>query len=297
RILLVSALYRLSHSKHSDSDYAYWLKSFLGQISTDVYFFTSPDLSSLVLSSRPSPHPLYINTTFQTPFSVPPVHNLSSVYTTQHDDLDPERSHHSPELYAVWNAKPYLVTQAIENLERQGKTYDYVFWNDAGSFRYTHWYDVWPEPARVEQVWEEAATSLRGRDDGASGVEKKDLVFFPIAGFPWFVHRWWEERHGPLPVDFSEGSFFGGSPSAMHWFSHVFYTYHDHYLSRSLFIGKDQSIYNSLFLLFPDRFITVSSAEVTGMDINLGTVCCRQWWYYHFWFGSEKGGQKAIESW
>ena len=103
----------------------------LGQISTDVYFFTSPDLSSLVLSSRPSPHPLYINTTFQTPFSVPPVHNLSSVYTTQHDDLDPERSHHSPELYAVWNAKPYLVTQAINNLERQGKTYDYVFWNDA----------------------------------------------------------------------------------------------------------------------------------------------------------------------
>ncbi|KAM6502854.1 Protein of unknown function (DUF1479) domain containing protein [Amanita muscaria] len=57
RILLVSAFYRSSHSKHSNNAYTSWLDRFLGQISTDIYFFTSPDLESLVLSSRPASFP------------------------------------------------------------------------------------------------------------------------------------------------------------------------------------------------------------------------------------------------
>ncbi|KIL63974.1 hypothetical protein M378DRAFT_38038, partial [Amanita muscaria Koide BX008] len=294
RILLVSAFYRSSHSKHSDNAYTSWLDRFLGQISTDIYFFTSPDLESLILSSRPASFPLYLNTSFPTPFSIPPLLNFSSAYSTQQHNLDREKWRHSPDVYAIWNGKPYFVTQAIQNLERQGKVYDYVFWNDAGSFRDEHWYKEWPDPRRVEQVWTEAER-LQGQSRGTS--TSRDLVFFPVGGSPWFAHRWWKEHHGPLDVEFSEGSFFGGSPTAMHWFSQTFYAYHNHYLSRSFFIGKDQSIFNSLFLLFPDTFITMYFGDVPGMDIELFGGCCWKWWYYHFWFGDEQGGRKVREMW
>ncbi|KIL63982.1 hypothetical protein M378DRAFT_163683 [Amanita muscaria Koide BX008] len=42
-----SSLSPSSHSKHSDNAYTSWLEHFLRQISTDIYFFTSPDLESL----------------------------------------------------------------------------------------------------------------------------------------------------------------------------------------------------------------------------------------------------------
>jgi len=81
------------------------------------------------------------------------------------------------------------------------------------------------------------------------------------------------------------------------WWTQTFYTYHDHYLSRSFFIGKDQSIFNALFLLFPDRFITMYYGDVPGMHIELSGACCWRWWYFHFWLGDKEGGRKVREVW
>jgi len=209
RILLVSAFFPLPHSKHSQSDYAAWLKHFVGQISTDIYFFAPPNITSFIQSLRPtstsnSPSPfdpqfrLFLNTTFSSPFSVPPLHSLQQAYIHQHE-IDREKHLHSPALYAVWNAKAYFVSEAITNSERLGRTYDYVFWNDAGSFRDPHWYYVWPDPWRITKVWEEGERMM-----GAM-TKKEELVFFPTSGLTWSEHRSWKERHGPLDVDFSEG--------------------------------------------------------------------------------------------
>src|SRR5882762_2426512 len=43
RILLVSAFFPLSKSKHSDSAYNTLMRRFLGPFTTDVYFFTPPE--------------------------------------------------------------------------------------------------------------------------------------------------------------------------------------------------------------------------------------------------------------
>ena len=59
-------------------------------------------------------------------------------------------------------------------------------------------------------------------------------------------------RHLPFT-----GSFFGGTPAAISWFSRTFYAYHDHFLSLELFVGKDTLVTNALLLLFPAHFITV----------------------------------------
>ncbi|KAM6502828.1 hypothetical protein JOM56_002805 [Amanita muscaria] len=294
RILLVSAFYRSPNAKHSDYAYSRWIERYLGQITTDIYFFTSPELEDFILEKRPSSLPFYLNTTFATPFSIPPLHGLEAVYSKQQHDLDPYKEKHSPDVYAVWNGKPYFVTQAIQNLEREGKVYDYVFWNDAGSFRDEHWYTEWPDPRRVEQVWADAA-KLQGRSRSTS--LSSDLVFFPLTGIPSAEHQKWKEDDGPISDAFSQGSFFGGTPSAMQWFSQTFYAYHDHYLSKSLFVGIDQNVFNTLFLLFPDKFIAMDYSDVPLMDIDLYGACCWRWWYYHFWLGDEEGGEKVREMW
>lgn len=200
RILLVSAMFPLSKSKHSTKDYTIWLKRFLGPLTTDIYMYTTPDFAETLAEIRGS-LPITIDTSYSSPFQVPPLIGLEETYTKM-NDMDKEKFHHSPGLYAVWNAKPYLLRAAMRKLADKNIYYDYAFWNDGGSFRRNHIYEDWPDPGRIEQVWDEAST-LTGKD-------KNDLLFFPIFQLPEEKLSEWTEEMGPIanPVQFSEGSFF-----------------------------------------------------------------------------------------
>ena len=190
RVLLVSALYPLAKSKHSSADYARWLHRFLGSIDTDVYFFTTPDLASIVRDvAAVRARAVAINTTYASPFDVPPLVGLRAEYERMHG-RDRERARHSPELYAVWNAKPFFLSEGLANLNAGGR-YRYAFWCDAGSFRSEHRYRVWPDPDRIEQLW---------KDMG------EDRLFLPIESVPARVHSTWKADMGPVDVDFSEGA-------------------------------------------------------------------------------------------
>lgn len=245
RILLVSAFYPLAKSKHTNADYTAWLRRFLGHVSTDVYFFTTPEMEPLVRHARDtlssngsqridslhSPQTI-INTTFHSPFSIPPLLPHKDKYEEMHT-WDREKERHSPELYAIWNAKPWFLKEGLRNMRVRdsGEDYDYAFWTDAGSFRYQHAYDMWPDAVRVEDVWEAGLRLLMEqwrawdavRDDmrgdyaewdaiqkkekerRAQVTRKEDLVFFPIYELPGKKELGWKEELGPIDIDFSEG--------------------------------------------------------------------------------------------
>lgn len=201
RILLVSALFPLNKSKHSKEEYSDWLQRFLGPVTTNIYFYTTPELEKTVQGARGPGLPITINTHYASPFAVPPLRGFEPLYEEMHLQ-DRERKRHSPELYAVWNGKPWFLDHAVQqSREEKGEVYDYAFWVDAGSFRQEHRYTSWPDPTRVEQVWEE------GRR--LNGVKRKeDLLFFPIQTLPPASARDWMQDKGPLDVDFSEGTHF-----------------------------------------------------------------------------------------
>ena len=199
RILLVSSLFLLSKSKHSNEEYHYWLHQFLQSVTTEVYFYTSPDLVPTVQRARGEGLPITIDTNYNTPFDVPPLKGLEEWYNKMHS-MDRERSYHSPELYSVWNAKPFFVDNAIRNMESKGETYDYVFWSDGGSFRGTNVYKKWPDPNRVDEVWHEGSR--------LSGTKEEDLLFFGIQSPPYSARRWKEDM-GPIDTDFSQGKQWG----------------------------------------------------------------------------------------
>jgi hypothetical protein len=193
--LLVSAFFPLSKSKHSLDDYTWWLSMFLKPVKSHIYFFTSPDMEHMIRQVR-GDLPITINTSFTTPFDVPPLHGLLPLYERMQDN-DREKKLHSPELYAIWNAKPYLLEQAVRNVQRDGKMYEYAFWNDAGSFRDNQMYGNWPDTRRVEEIWRTGSA--------LTGTPKEDLIFYPMILSPPPYSRHWVESNGPIDVDFSEG--------------------------------------------------------------------------------------------
>jgi hypothetical protein len=104
------------------------------------------------------------------------------------------------------------------------------------------------------------------------------------------------------------GSFFGGSPSTMAWWARTFYAYHDYYISKHLFVGKDQTLFNALLVLFNERIITVwtrdprAPAAKAGFDfrslkfISLGS-CGPEWYYYQFWLSDRQTRDEMGKIW
>ncbi|KAI5120807.1 hypothetical protein M0805_003205 [Coniferiporia weirii] len=297
-ILLVSAFFPLSKSKHSMRQYSDWLSHFLQSITTDIYFFTTPDLEKTIREIRGA-LPVTIDTRFSTAFDIPPLSGLEKVYEKMHDQ-DREREYHSPELYAVWTAKPFLLAEALRMLPEN--KYTYAFWTDAGSFRSRHSYAAWPDLRRVKEVWE------GGR---ASGSEAEDLIFFPIQNPPDASMALWDENLGPIDNDFSEGSFFGGQLKAVFWWEKYYYAYHGSYLARHIFVGKDQTLMNSLFMLHPERVITVwykdpdapaaahtrPSASLSGKSSLMLGDCGDPWYYYQFFLASAEEQTASRSLW
>lgn len=198
-ILLVSAFFPLSTSKHPISDYKEWLTHFLQHITTPIYFFTTPEFEPFIRSLRGPNLPITINTTFSSPFDIPPLKDGIGTKEKYQEmwAWDREKDIRNPELYAIWTAKPYFLEEGLRN---SGIAYDFAFWTDAGSFRSSHSYKSWPDPLRVKEVWDEGS---RG-----SGMSAEDLLFFPMWGSPHLSMKFWSDDIGPVNGDnaFSEGS-------------------------------------------------------------------------------------------
>ena len=93
----------------------------------------------------------------------------------------------------------------------------------------------------------------------------------------------------------------------MKWFSRTFYSYHDHFLKLGFFSGKDSTIYNSLMVLFPSRFITVWVYDPTAPTHgrlppmftghgHLGS-CGEERYYYQWWLGDRDTREKVRQWW
>ncbi|KAJ8501415.1 hypothetical protein ONZ45_g12148 [Pleurotus djamor] len=328
KVLIVTAFFPLTKSKHSLADYKSWLSSFLLQIRTPIYFYAPPNLGidSLVKSLRTkTTFPIYINTTFEQAFDIPPLSGdgMRATYEEMHSK-DREAFRHTPELYSIWNAKPYFLDEAVNHVDQTALAvpggFDYAFWVDAGSFRGDHFYSDWPNAARVDQVFEEGSKHGGGQ---TGAVKKEDFIFFPLASVPSRGWKWWRESDGPVDFDFSEGSFFGGTPSAISWYRSTFYEQHDKYLSDGHFVGKDQTLINAIMFLHPERFISVWSEQpvtetlpsppkaeddipalnppATHMFVPpqsaLPTYCGSQWYYYEFFLASFYERSQTLRMW
>ncbi|KAF8805188.1 hypothetical protein BYT27DRAFT_7192905 [Phlegmacium glaucopus] len=299
RILLVTAMFDLSNNSNSKPKEDAWIHHFLGEITSDIYVFTTPVLESYILQLRGSNTHIIVDTSFSTPFDIPPLKGKEDAYKQMRKKDRQKSRSHTPEFFALHNSKPFFLHTALQKTGVNASVpYDYAFWNDIANFHEEHQYREWPSPSRVRDVWEEGSV--------LTGISVDELMFMPMWGLPHSTFLFWNEGMGPIDNDFSQGSFFGGPPKAINWYTRAFYAYHDKYLSLDIFIGKDQATANALLVLFPDRFITVwYNDPIAPAHLQLNRTvqesflgqCNSERVYYRFWLADEETQDKMRDMW
>jgi hypothetical protein len=149
-ITVVTAFYPLSKSKHGLSNYKQWIANFCA-IPCNLVVFTTEDMKPLIESAR-SRHPTKI---YVRPFDTWHVTSptMMEMWRQTHT-LDPEKSIHSPELYAVWALKQEAVMEAIGTNATDFNS-KWFIWCDIGIHRVasqTSWYKAFPS-ADVCSKW------------------------------------------------------------------------------------------------------------------------------------------------
>ncbi|EJD32439.1 hypothetical protein AURDEDRAFT_178493 [Auricularia subglabra TFB-10046 SS5] len=275
RVLLVTAYFPFSSSKHGTWDYDNWMALFLGTMHADVYMFVPPELESKVRAIRGNTGRLTVDTRWNRPHDIPPLADPKRrEQLASQREKDREKKYHNADLYAVWAAKPFFVDQALKQAN-SNESYAFAFWMDVGTFRRPHAFKRWPDVCFLRSVYENVA-------------QRPDAVFMPIQWTPKWGNRGWKEDDGPLDIDMAIGSVFGGTPAGLQWFNKAYFTYFYHYLDAGYFAGKDQTVWNALLMLFPDRFVTVFASDPQtmpgGKNRGQGPGDCGGWWgYYAYW--------------
>ncbi|KXS14518.1 hypothetical protein M427DRAFT_70535 [Gonapodya prolifera JEL478] len=266
---IVTAYFPLQRSKHSTDDYAKWMKPLLGINAPLVAYTTPAGLTTMQSLRDPSLPTEYV--LLDSPWDLPPIKPHRDAYEKLQHPIDPERGIHSPELYAVWNAKPYMVKEAI----RRGTFPAHVYaWVDVGSFREHNLVgDLhdWPDPIRVREAFPHTNSSL---------------LFEHIVhgGTPGLIHqaRSFSSSSEPLLVgDIIAGTTFWGPPKAFEAYAADFYALHDRLLSQGgIFVGKDQTLINSLLARNPKTFRVLRCLD----DMQDRGACGDPWFYFQKYF-------------
>ena len=202
RVLLVTAFFQLAGSKPIDDT---WLQNFLGQITNDIYIFTTPTLESHILQVSNNSK-ITVDTSYSAPFDIPPLKGKEDAYKQMQKKDRQKSKSHTPELFALRNSKPFFLHTALQKAQvNTSVTYDYVFWSDVASFREEHRYREWPSPSRLREVWEEGSR--------ITGTNSDELMFVPMWGLPHSTIVFWTEAMGPIDNDFSQGMCYLMDPS------------------------------------------------------------------------------------
>ena len=146
---------------------------------------------------------------------------------------------HSVPLYMIWGEKLHFVKQVID------KNYfcsEYFFWLDIGMIRKPNTkYVQWPNAARIaatDKTKVQLVQAMPFTNNELAVTTKRDLPSFQF-------------------VDRIGGTFAGGAAPLLRYHD-LYYDMLEHFVSLGRFIGKDQSIMNSVYLTNRDMFEFVS---------------------------------------
>jgi hypothetical protein len=175
---------------------------------------------------------------------MPPIKQIKDALISQLD-IDHEKEIHSPDLYAVWNAKAWMLEYVA--LQNPFKT-SYFLWIDGGAFRHTQYrLGSWPSHRKIAEIFGRNRThkllfSLIGRFPEELCI-KSGISSTPLYNF----------EHGPISRDLIQGDIFGGSPQSIRWWSELYYATMRLYIEKEWFVGKDQSTMDALAFAHPER--------------------------------------------
>jgi hypothetical protein len=174
----------------------------------------------------------------------------------EHQLLDHEiRIGHNPQLYMIWNEKSHFLKQASDLNPFQS---DNFLWVDIGCFRVPNTrFLQWPHPEKVAQLEPTKMLMVQVYPFLPDELEKRTLDSIPS-----FQHS---NRIG--------GTMFGGTKRAIEIWHKEYYQMLEHFIRIGRFIGKDQSIMNSVYSWKPEMVQLIKQWEEPHVGMS------SEWFY------------------
>lgn len=224
---VVAAYYRLPNSKHPYESYKSWITNFLSHVKGPIHMFTSfqeaPWIREVRTRSGLGNFNLEILPFSELPFQTPEWMD----YWLESMEQDEFKHLHSPEQFAIWNSKTWLVMRAI-----QANTFgsDRFVWCDAGCWR-DEWMAVtcgpsWPSPAKIP--------------GGMLFLDIRDISWQRDAvrsGTSWKAINTRNAKENCIG-----GTIFAGSRAAWEAWAPLYYDTLREYKTEGWFAGDDQSV-------------------------------------------------------
>lgn len=169
-----------------------------------------------------------------------------------HMRLDHElKRGHNLFLYMIWNEKSNFLKRAIELNPFNS---DYFLWVDIGCFRLPNTEFLnWPNPKRIEEIPKDKVLLL-----SVEPFSPIELSIYKLEDLPNFQRA---NRIG-API-------FGGGKEILLKWHQLYYQMLECFIINNRFIGKDQSIMNSVYLI---------NREICEL-ISWKTPCNNMWFY------------------
>ena len=226
-------------SKHPVSHYMEWMKHMLEK-KTPMVIFCDEASYPIILAERTYPTKIIVTTLEQ-------FHSYKYIDTYRANyEIDHER-YHSPELYLIWAEKIHFMKLALEMNPFQS---DYFLWVDIGCFR-EPFLSRWPNPKRIRQL------------------DSSKLLTLYVTPFTEEELKCTKETLPSFLINNRLGAtIFGGGKDVLLRYHELYYEMLEYFISIDRFIGKDQSILNSVYLLHPELFELVEWKP------------CRDKWFY-----------------
>jgi len=222
---IVTAYFQLPKAKASHAKYVEWMKNML-KIQNPMVIFCDEQSRAMIQSMRGDAITQIIVTRFEEFYSFRYVKSF-----LEHEKMDREVAiGHNVYLYMIWSEKSHFLKRAIE---MNVFSSSYFLWVDIGCFRRpSSGYLQWPNPARIAAMPCDKVLllSVYPFTESELNVSKKeDLPSFQFTN-----------RLG-API------FGGGAEILLQWHDKYFEML-EYFISIGRFIGKDQSIMNSVYL-------------------------------------------------
>jgi hypothetical protein len=157
-----------------------------------------------------------------------------------HFRLDHENKIHSIPLYMIWNEKSHFLKTAIE---LNPFSTDYFLWVDIGCFRKPNTdYLQWPNAAKIATLPKNKVLLLSVVPFTSTELETTTLDQMPSF----------------QTVNRIGAPIFGGEAAVLLEWHDLYYSMLEYFIRIHRFIGKDQSIMNSVYLLNREKCDLVS---------------------------------------
>lgn len=231
RATIVTSYFKLNISKASHETYSEWMKNML-VIDNPMVIFCDESSRQFIETQREDKKEKTVIIT--TAFNEFHTYKYANEYIANYKVDSEQRVGHTPLLYMIWGEKSHFLKRAIEM--DPFKT-DYFLWVDIGCFRKPNTqYIDWPNPARISEM------------------DKTKVLLLSVVPFTESELECGTKENLPL-FQFTNrigGTMFGGGKEVLLKWHDLYYEMVEYFISIGRFIGKDQSIMNSVYLLNRD---------------------------------------------